>query len=92
MNKNVYIFQGERAAFSSAVFSNIVQATEWIEKNNLSGILTEYILDYPVYDWAVDQGYFKPKSEIDCSSQFIGRFSSAYQKHWHYIHGKTEQE
>lgn len=90
MNKNVYIFQGECATFSSAVFSNIVQAKEWIEKNNLSGILTEYILDYPVYDWAVEKGYFKPKSEKDYSPRFIGGFSSAYQKHWHYVDGKAE--
>lgn len=91
MNDVIYIFQGENARLSSAVFSSVAQATAWIEKNSLSGVLTEYIMDYPVYDWAVDQGYFKPKSDLDRSPKFIGRFSSAYQKHWHYIEGKAEQ-
>lgn len=91
MSQNVYIFKGNNAKFSSAVFSSTVLAEDWIIKNTLSGVLTEYILDVPVYDWAVEKGYFKPKSDVDKSARFIGGFSTAYQKHWHFVDGVKEE-
>lgn len=87
----VFIFQASRADFASAVFSSYEKAEIWIRTHQLNGTLTEYPMDYPIYDWAIDNGFFKVKSELQTSAKFIGHFSSAYQKHWHFIEGQTDQ-
>ena len=86
----VFVFQGNNATFSSAVFRSIENAKQWIEKYKLNGTLTEYPLDYPIYNWAIDNGFFKVKNEFDQSPRLIAGFSSAYQKHWHFTDGKSE--
>ena len=86
----VYTFQGNQANFTSAIFSHYEFALEWIKKHKLSGILTEYPLDYPIYEWAIDNGYFKPKNDHHTNSSFIGHFTSVRQKHWHFVNGNTE--
>ncbi|WP_282628364.1 DUF7710 domain-containing protein [Empedobacter sedimenti] len=83
-NTLIYVFNGHNSSFPSAVFSSYENAEQWIKQHRLSGTLTAYPLDTPVYDWAVDNHYFKPKSEADQSANFISRFSSAYQQHWHF--------
>jgi hypothetical protein len=86
----VFVFQGNNATFSSAVFSSVENAKRWIEKYQLNGTLTEYPMDYPIYDWAIDHGFFKVKNEFHQSPKLIAGFSSAYQKHWHFVDGKCE--
>lgn len=88
----VFIFNSNKSCFSSAVFSSFPLANIWIEKNALSGVLTEYPLNQGSYDWAVEQGYFKVKSPIDRAPVFIGSFISTYQKRWHFIDGEVLQE
>lgn len=90
-NINVFIFQGNNSTFSSAVFSSFEEANIWIKSNNLNGILTMYPLDYPIYDWAIDNGYFKVKNDLQKSPKFIASFSCAYQKHWHFVDGFSEE-
>lgn len=87
----VYIFQGVNSSFPSAVFSNQESALDWIKQYNLKGILTEYPIDYPVYNWAIDNGYFKPKDDSKKTSNFIASFTSFRQKHWHFVDGVKEE-
>ena len=83
----VWIFNGNNSNFPSGVFTNRELAEIWISTNNLSGILTLYPLDQGVYDWAIPNGLFQPKKEIENKPEFIQRFSSASQEHYHYENG-----
>ncbi|OTG80402.1 hypothetical protein [Acinetobacter sp. ANC 4648] len=89
---SVFVFNFNKACFSSAVFSSFTLANIWIKKNYLSGVLTEYPLNQGSYDWAIEQGYFKVKSPIDRSPVFIGSFISVYQKCWHFMDGEVLEE
>jgi hypothetical protein len=89
---SVWVFNGERATFPSGVFTSKDRAEEWIRANELSGTLTEYPLDISVYEWVIRKGYFKPKREDQRSAEFIQRFSSAYQDHYHYVNEGSLQE
>ena len=50
----------------------------------LSGILNLYPLNQSVYEWAVTNKYFTPKSSKESSPEFIQKFSSASQEHFYY--------
>lgn len=89
---SVWIFHGAGGRFASAVFPERDQAIAWIERYALSGVLTRYPVGVSIYDWATEQGHFKPKSEKDASAEFIGRFSSAAQEHWHFENGSADAE
>lgn len=89
-DSKIYVFNGNSAAFPSAIFSSYEKAEQWIQLHQLSGTLTVYPLDISAYDWAVEKQYFKPKSEKDKSAIFMSKFSSAYQEHWHFIDGVTD--
>jgi hypothetical protein len=86
----VWIFNGNRNHFPSAVFSDRHSAEAWIKKNQLTGTLTAYPLDISVYDWTIDRGYFTAKQEKHKTPDFIANFSSAYQEHYHY--GSDDEE
>ena len=86
----VWVFSGEGSQFPSAVFSNRAAAEAWIGLHALTGVLTAYPLDEGAYDWAVRQGLFTPKKTI--TPQFVGRFTSASQEHYHYDESKHSGE
>lgn len=88
--KEVWIFNGENSRFASAVFSDIEKAKAWILQNKLSGVLTLYPLDIGSYDWAVEKGYFKPQEPKHESPEFIGKFTSASQEHYHFEDGESD--
>ncbi|QDT36043.1 DUF7710 domain-containing protein [Stratiformator vulcanicus] len=88
----VWVFLGEGGIHSAAVFSEREIAEMWIAENELSGTLTAYELDTPVYDWAIGRNFFKPTKAHQRSSEFIGRFSSAYAEHYHYANGKCDEQ
>ncbi|EPH38005.1 hypothetical protein L291_4210 [Acinetobacter guillouiae MSP4-18] len=46
--------------------------------------MTQYPLDISVYDWVIENGFWKPKSDLQKTGKFIGRFSSAYLEHEHF--------
>jgi hypothetical protein len=73
---------------ASAIFSGKEKAEAWIKKYALSGILEKMPLDKSVYDWTIEQGYFKPKRDDQKSASFIGAFTSAYLEHYHYENGQ----
>jgi hypothetical protein len=85
--KTIWVFTGPKANFPSGVFSSRDSAEEWIKKRSLSGPLTRYPVDVSAYDWAISKSYFKPSKEEHSTSDFIARFSSASQEHFHYENG-----
>ena len=94
MEKNeigsVWIFNGVNSRFPSGVFFDVQAAETWINKNRLTGILTNYPINESVYDRAIGNGFFSPKTEEQKSPEFIGKFSSASQEHFHYEDGKRD--
>ena len=83
----VWVFNGTHGTFPAAVFSSREKAEDWIIRRRLSGTLTRYPIDEPIYEWAIALGYFKPKREDQSCAAFIQRFSSASQEHYHYEDG-----
>jgi hypothetical protein len=65
-------------------------AETWIASKQLNGTLTEYPLDIPVYDYAIEMNWFTPKRDDQKLPQFIQRFTSASQNHYHYENGETD--
>lgn len=88
MLNSVWVFNGEGAQFPAGVFSSRDKAVAWIQRHGLTGLLTQYPLDEGVYDWAVREAVFRPKSEKHTSATFVQRFTSASQAHFHFEHGK----
>lgn len=84
----IWVFKGDAGIFPSGVFSSREKAECWIAARGLSGCLTNYPLDIGVYEWAIEQGVFKPKREDQTTAAFIQRFSSAYLEHYHYHDGQ----
>jgi len=82
--QQVWIFNGQGAAFPSAVFTTREAAEEWIARHNLQGTLTQYPVNISSYDFAIENGWFTPKHEYQHSPAFIQRFSSASQEHYHF--------
>jgi hypothetical protein len=85
----VWIFNGSGAQFPSGAFSSREKAETWIQQHRLNGTLTAYPIDIGVYDWAIAAAHFQPKRDEQREPEFIQRFSSASQKHYHYENGRT---
>lgn len=86
----VWLFNGANSKFSSGVFSSKEKAEDWIKKYRLSGVLTLYPIDQGVYDWAIANNSFSVKNEHEKQSEFIQKFSSATQEHYHYENGELD--
>lgn len=89
MKESVWVFHGDGATFSGGIFSDYVQASSWIGKHQLSGMLTEYPLNQGVYNWCVEKEYFTPKKPLHHESNFIGKFTSAAQEHFRFKNGEN---
>ncbi|MCA9552142.1 MAG: hypothetical protein KC933_19030 [Myxococcales bacterium] len=87
---SVWIFVGAKARFPSGVFANVADAEKWIAEHRLTGVLTEYRVGVGAFDQALREGTFEPRDEREKSPEFIGRFSSASQKHYHYEDGARD--
>jgi hypothetical protein len=89
----VWVFIGSQdsktSAFPGGVFSTQERAESWIAMHNLSGTLTLYRLDVGAYDWAVQNGYFRPTKPNQVTPEFIASFSGG-DIHFHYEHGTRE--
>lgn len=84
---SVWVFNSPKRNFSGGIFREQEDAVRWIKKHALTGVLTRYPLDTGVYDWAIEQGNFTPKSDHQRSPEFIGGFTSASQDHFHFENG-----
>ena len=87
-NKCIWIFNGTRNKYPSAVFEDLELAKNWIEENKLTGTLTAYPINISVYDWAISLGHFRANKVEQTTANFIGNFSSASQQHFHFEDGK----
>jgi hypothetical protein len=86
----IWVFNGANSSFPSGVFRTKKDAEIWIGKYKLTGVLTKYPIGISVYEWAIEGGHFKVKSEKHTQPEFIGKFSSAAQEHWHYEEGASD--
>ena len=82
--QSVWVFNGARANFPSGVFTSRENAEAWIRDHNLEGTLTLYPLDQSAYDHAIVNGWFNPTTPQQKLPEFIQRFTSASQEHYHY--------
>lgn len=88
----VWIFQGEGQNAVSGCFATQKTAEAWIAQKQLSGVLTAYPLDCPIYDWAIERGYWQPARAYQTQARFIQNFTSAYLPHFHYVAGVCQNE
>ncbi|MDB5046780.1 MAG: hypothetical protein JWQ08_2830, partial [Deinococcus sp.] len=79
----VWVFLGDRARQSAAVFSTFELGEAWVKEQGFEAMLTWYPLDMSAYDWAVQTGRFKPKPEPLPKGVLAG-FTSAAQPHEHF--------
>ncbi len=84
---DVWVFNGASGRFPSGVFSSKDEAEAVIKRLGLTGTLTKYPVGQLVYEWALQNGAFTPKSPNQSTPEFIGKFSSAAQEHYHYEGG-----
>jgi len=82
----VWVFNGG-GTFPAGVFTTRERAEAWIADRRLSGTLTKYPVDVSVYDWAIAAGLFRPARPDQSAPEFVGRFSSASQEHYHFADG-----
>lgn len=87
MTKAVWVFVAPRAQFPSGIFESTIDAEKWISTYSLTGTLTEFHVGFGVYDWALQEGFFKPKPDKVIDASFIGSFTSASMRHFHYENG-----
>lgn len=87
---SIWIFHGANGKFTSGVFTTRDLAENWIVTHSLTGILTKYPIDIGVYDWAIEMSYFKAKNETQTQPEFIQKFTTASQEHYHYENGKLD--
>ena len=83
----MWVVQGSRASFPSAIFSSKEKAVQWIEKYKISGMLSKYPIDISIYDWTIMKGFFKPKRDDQKTSDFIQSFSTVYIEDSQYVDG-----
>ncbi|HWB24017.1 MAG TPA: hypothetical protein VG738_00990 [Chitinophagaceae bacterium] len=83
-----WIFHGTGSVFSSGVFITKEAAETYIKKYKLTGVLTLYPVNEGIYDWAIANKIFTPKKESERTSEFIQRFTTASQEHYHYEDGE----
>jgi hypothetical protein len=86
----MWIFNGESSRFASGVFSSRALAENWILTNKLTGLLTKYPVNQGVYEWSINNNLFSPKKDSEKSSEFIQKFTTASQEHYHYLNGKLD--
>jgi hypothetical protein len=81
---DVWVFHGMGGRFTSGIFTTREKAEVWIKKHVLTGVLTRYPLDISAYDWALETGTFRIKKPEQTSAEFIQKFTSGSQEHYHY--------
>lgn len=82
-----WAFHGATGRFASGIFGSRAAAQQFIERHTLSGTLTRYPFGVGVYDWAVQNGLFVAQPPAQTTAEFIQRFTTASQEHYHYENG-----
>jgi hypothetical protein len=91
-NKFAFVFNGTDSQFPSAIFTDKVEAVNWIVGKRLTGILNKYPLDISLYDWAIKESLFHVKNENQTKPKFIQSFTCAAIEHWHFDDGVDQDE
>ena len=92
---HVWVFNGAGSGrFPGGVFTTLENAERWIAECKLTGMLTAYPLDQGSFDWALSNdctGLSEAKLLSNRNDPaFIGSFSCAAQRHFHYEEGRRE--
>ena len=70
----VWLFQAVPGAGAGGVFRSLESASAWILRHRLTGLLTQYPLDYGVFDYIVEKGWIKrTKPHLD-TPEFMGGY------------------
>ena len=86
----VWVFNGFNSRFPSGIFSDREKAEVWIKSHNLTGVLTLYPLDQGLYEWAIKKEFFIVSKEVEKTPEFVQKFTSASQEHYHYENGSLD--
>jgi hypothetical protein len=86
----IWVFIGERGTNPMGVWSSLDAAHKYIHDETLSGSLTAFELDQPVYDWAIKTGKFKPKHDQHRSLKFRQTFNNQFQEHYAFKEGRCD--
>jgi hypothetical protein len=84
---DIWVFVGDTGQLPSGVFTALATAESAIKRYALSGLLTAYPLDLLVYEWAIENGFFRPKDDAHRLPIFIEGFTSPSLEHYHYLNG-----
>jgi hypothetical protein len=87
MNDSVWVFIGENSKMPVGCFNSLDEAIKTISNQELSGLLTQYPINELAYDWAIRNQFFQPKKPEQKTANFIGKFTSASQVHFHFENG-----
>ena len=92
--KTIWVFNGSGDRAPGGVFEELEDAENWIAKNFLSGMLTEYPVNIGVLDWAIEEYLVNMNTEKLMEKRqdprFVGSFTTASMNHFHYDDGKRE--
>ena len=83
----VWVFTGEKGTNPMGIWSTLDAAHKYIHDEQLSGSLTAFEVDQPVYEWAIKTDRFKPKQDQHRSLKFRQTFSNQYQEHYTFKEG-----
>jgi hypothetical protein len=86
----VWVFMGERGTFPMGVWSSLDLAHRYIHDEGLTGSLTKYELEVPVYEWAIATGKFKPSKDQHRSLKFRQAFNNQFQEHYTFRDGHCQ--
>lgn len=88
--KMIWVFNGANGRFPNGIFYKKHDAEVYIKNYGLSGVLTLYPIGKGIYEWAIENDYFIPKSDTQRTPEFIQKFSGAMLEHYHYENGVLE--
>ena len=86
----VWVFMGASGTNPMGIWSSLDAAHKYIHDEQLSGSLTAFGIDQPVYDWAIKTGRFKPKGDQHKSLKFRQTFSNQHQEHYTFREGRCD--
>lgn len=92
--KTVWVFNSSNSRFPGGIFEQLEKAEEWIKRNRLSGLLTEYPLNKGTLEWAIENDAVNMRAEkleekVN-DPGFIGGFTTASMEHYHYENGQRQ--
>lgn len=83
----IWVFNGDGGIFPSGVFETQDKAELWIKHYSLSGTLSKYPVGISVYEYAIQNNTFAPKTEFQRNADFISTFGRGYIAHTHNKNG-----